>query len=215
MKTRIARRKWIWMLLAGILMLGLGVSQVSAAAGIAVVDQSNTAALIVYHGSVYWSPMGQEFTPSLPALDTVELLTSGLATATLQINIRENTINGPIVGTSLPVDVSIPSSTGNTVTHFAFPSLVSLVPSKLYVIELLTLSGDMWIGLTGNTYLGGALIEQGQRTTFDLWFKEGLANSIPLNKDYCKSGLWKNLATADGNSFKSQGDCIQYVNTKK
>ena len=35
------------------------------------------------------------------------------------------------------------------------------------------------------------------------------------DKNSCKSGGWKNLEREDGSSFKSQGDCIQFVNTGK
>ena len=36
-----------------------------------------------------------------------------------------------------------------------------------------------------------------------------------FSKDDCKKGGWQNLSRADGNGFKNQGDCIQYVNTGK
>lgn len=34
----------------------------------------------------------------------------------------------------------------------------------------------------------------------------------PATKDDCKNGGWQNLRTADGSSFKNQGDCVSYVN---
>ena len=35
------------------------------------------------------------------------------------------------------------------------------------------------------------------------------------DKNDCKKGGWKDLARADGSSFKNQGDCIQFANTGK
>jgi hypothetical protein len=42
----------------------------------------------------------------------------------------------------------------------------------------------------------------------------GVANE-PADKDDCKDGGWETLFHADGDAFKNQGDCIQYVNTGK
>jgi hypothetical protein len=43
------------------------------------------------------------------------------------------------------------------------------------------------------------------------------SNSVPVptTANQCKNGGWKNVFRADGNGFKNQGDCIQYVNTGK
>ena len=38
---------------------------------------------------------------------------------------------------------------------------------------------------------------------------------VAQNKDDCKDSGWQNVRSADGSSFKNQGDCIQYVNTGK
>jgi hypothetical protein len=38
---------------------------------------------------------------------------------------------------------------------------------------------------------------------------------VPMTKNDCKKGGWKNLFRADGTPFKNQGKCIQYVNTGK
>jgi hypothetical protein len=39
------------------------------------------------------------------------------------------------------------------------------------------------------------------------------ASQVATSKDACKKGGWESLVSADGSSFKNQGDCIQYVNT--
>jgi hypothetical protein len=37
----------------------------------------------------------------------------------------------------------------------------------------------------------------------------------PTNANSCKDGGWQSLGRADYNTFKNQGDCVQYVNTNK
>lgn len=39
--------------------------------------------------------------------------------------------------------------------------------------------------------------------------------NVAQTKDDCKNGGWQNVTDGDGNPFKNQGDCIQYVNTGK
>ena len=41
------------------------------------------------------------------------------------------------------------------------------------------------------------------------------ARNVATDKATCKSGGWAWLDRTDGSAFKSQGDCIQYVNTGK
>ena len=37
--------------------------------------------------------------------------------------------------------------------------------------------------------------------------------SVPVSKDDCKKGGWKNLVDSQGNPFKNQGDCVSFVAT--
>ena len=86
------------------------------------------------------TPLGQEFTPALSSLDVVELFTNkpgAFTPVNLLINIRSDTISGPIPGTSFIV--TMPSL--DTFTEFDFPSHVFLTPGLLYVIEIKQLSG--------------------------------------------------------------------------
>jgi hypothetical protein len=39
-----------------------------------------------------------------------------------------------------------------------------------------------------------------------------VGNNVPMTEAQCKSGGWIVLVRADGSTFKSQGDCMQYVN---
>ncbi len=125
------------------------------------------------------SPIGQEFTPTLSSLDFVELFTEDFGDAhngvggELVVNIRHGTITDSIIATSLPV--TLPDSFSG-ITHFNFPSSVSLTPGEIYIIEITVASGDNWgVGMSGvPTYAGGGPILQGvSQTGYDLWFKEG------------------------------------------
>ena len=113
-----------------------------------VVDQANTddpGGGVLIHSIQLSGPIGQSFTPLLPSLDVVELLTidfgeqpNGLG-ATLQVDLRAASIAGAIVGTSnqvaLPDDfggATITFPNGGGVTHFDFGAAVALVPGSLY-----------------------------------------------------------------------------------
>jgi hypothetical protein len=152
-----------------------------------IVDQINVAFTpSLFQNIRHFNPIGQEFTPTLSSLDSVELFTQDFGSAhnglggELVVNIRLGTINGQIVGTSLPV--TLPDFFSG-VTHFDYSSSVSLIPGSLYVIEVLVRSGDDWgIGSSGgpsSTYSGGNQILQGvPQAGNDLWFQEGQGHTI-------------------------------------
>ena len=200
---------------------------VAAGGSIAIVDQSQEIGLGTFRNIVGYAPLGQEFTPSLPGLDAVELYLNGFMCELgpyLQVNIREGAITGPIIGQSSPFTPSQNYFSG--AVHFAFANVVRLSPGKLFVMELVDISGKEFpcvesiIGSSGgrpdNPYIDGDAINWGMTLPGDdLWFREGLASAIPLTRDYCKNDLWHYLSRADGSAFKNQGDCIQFVNTGK
>jgi hypothetical protein len=76
------------------------------------------------------------------------------------------------------------------------------------------------------TILGGFGVNQGSGSTGLIAATDALSISAngdtwtynfepfrsPTSKDECKNGGWKDLKTADGSSFKNQGQCIKYVN---
>jgi hypothetical protein len=210
--------------IVAVLVCGSGVRSALAQDGIAVVDQENVVNIGLLDSIQLLGPIGQEFTPSIPGLDVVELWTEdfgGDQGADLQVFIRERVIDGQVIGMSLIT--SLPDRFRG-ITEFAFPQLVSLRPGELYVIEVIVVSGDEWligdnwaVGSSGgpeSTYPDGTWIIQGVPDPGnDLWFREGLASSTPRDKDYCKRNLWQYLTRADGSPFRNQGDCIQYVNT--
>ncbi len=176
-----------------------------------------------------FSPVGQSFTPLIPGLDAVELWTEDFTNgngygAQLYVNIREATIYGTILGTS--DTLQLPDKFSG-ITHFTFPSLTSLTPGEVYVIEVVVIGGVDWIllynwgvGSRGTWdpmgYPGGTWILNGVEIPGnDLWFQEGLANSRPQTREYCKNSLWAYLSRADDSSFKNPGECMKYVNTGK
>ena len=202
---------------------GTATSASLPAPGLAVVDQSS-----VFDASRggWWSiqalgPVGQTFSPSFAGLDAVELWTEDQADpecsgagAELQVNIREVTMDGPLVGSS--TIVALPDCFKG-ITHFDFPSLVPVAPDRPYVIDVVVVSGANW-GVKWqqipNPYSRGDSIVLGQPAGAGLWFRVGLRHSSPLTEAYCENGLWQHLSRAGGGAFKNQGDCIQYANTR-
>lgn len=186
-----------------------------------VVDQSN---IVLTHGfsyNIFLAPMGQQFTPSLYALDAIELQVedascslSGSAGGNLKLNLREATITGKIIGTT---EAAHFVNCFRGTTRFNFPSFVPLTPGQTYVIEAVHVSGHtsvLYMNESPDNYAGGDFIMNGTvRTGKDLWFREGLFNFIARTKDQVKKVGWQNLVRADGTRFKNQGDCMQYINT--
>jgi hypothetical protein len=134
----------------------------------------------------YWTlsypgadPIGQEFTPSLTSLDFVDLMLyggGGTAAGTFQVAIHQGSITSSLVGMSAP---TVRSDGAESVTHFDFPSSISLVPNDIYVMELLQTAGDQFawgVGATAGGYSGGQMIWGGQPSVSgdDLWFREGV-----------------------------------------
>jgi len=132
-------------------------------------------------------PLGQEFVPTLTALDVVELrmndqiLGNGLG-ADVQVQVRDGSILGAILGAS-GVESVVPSSP-ISIIHFDFGATVALTPGNTYVIEVLHLSGDaigvFTTGENANLYAAGDLIRGGVETpAHDLWFREGTQIPAP------------------------------------
>ncbi|HLX72913.1 MAG TPA: PEP-CTERM sorting domain-containing protein [Verrucomicrobiae bacterium] len=133
------------------------------------------------------NPIGQEFTPTLTSLNFVDLYTQdfnfakGATGGVVSVEIRSQTINGPILGTSTAD--SLPGGFDG-ITRFNFTTPVALHPGSMDVIEIVHDSGDDWgVGIiTPNNppYPGGQWILQGSRETEgDMWFDEGIAVPEP------------------------------------
>lgn len=179
-------RKWIVpVLFTGIMLIGLGISLSHVEAF--TIDQRNDNFLQYGLQSIQLlGPIGQEFTPTFPSLNVVELWTADGGTfggANLFVNIRSATISGSILGTSSIV--SLPGWFGwqdGAVTHFDFPIPVPLTPGQTYVIEAVVQSGDNWMVSHSNAgVLPNSFYPDGREILFgnpfpddDLWFREGL-----------------------------------------
>ncbi len=196
------------------------VTQHAPEPAIAAVDQSGE--FDASRGG-WWSigalgPVGQTFMPSIAGLDAVELWTedqwnpecAGIG-ATLQVKVREQRIDGALIGSSAMV--TLPSCFKGA-TLFAFPSLVRLMPGQRYVIEVLAVSGHNW-GVVWqqlpDPYPAGHAVVRGEAGNGDLWFREGLVNAAPATTAYCEGDLWRSLRRTDGTAFTDQSECFQFA----
>lgn len=174
--------KWVQAVFIGTLFLWLLTPSVTAHP-ILIIDQRNDNFPITGGFGFGASPLGQEFTPTLPALNVVEILIGprDLATVAL-VNIRIGSIGGPIIGTSLPGIID------GSAIHFDFSSIVSLVPGNLYVLEPILLEGSFGLIFSDtDSYAGGRAIVFGKPVSDrDMGFREGVTVpavcDVQLNK---------------------------------
>src|SRR5258706_11748942 len=92
-----------------------------------VIDQSNSGPTHMYF-SLLSLPIGQEFVPTFGSLNAVDLMTYGNlidVTASFQVRIHSGSLSGSVVGVS---DQAFRSDGTVALTHFSFPSEVSLTP---------------------------------------------------------------------------------------
>lgn len=139
-------------------------------------------------------PTGQSFIPSVSAVGFVQFELfdgnphNGLG-ATLYINLRSNSITGPILSSSNPVFLPDTPS-GGGVTNFLFSGSATVVPGTTYFFEIVVQSGDIWSvnSLGANDYPRGDAYLQGTAQPLeDLWFREGVIVPEP-------SSAWQLLA---------------------
>jgi N-acetylneuraminic acid mutarotase len=150
-----------------------------------MVDQANTGAVsssISIDGS---APIGQEFVPSLSAIDFVQLYLHHLSAGdglsnSVAVRIHSDTISGPVLGTSQSVTVGDRSFGAEGIVTFTFPSPVTLTPGKTYVIELIDLHGPG--NVEGLEYTpspsygrGRAIVAGNPDSTLDFYFSVGLS----------------------------------------
>jgi hypothetical protein len=165
-------------------------------------DQTNTGLPVgsLFQNILVFSPIGQSFTPTLTSLNFVNLLTATVGSTspfTLEVDIRSGSISETILGTSQPTLVTPPSAIATIVTPFTFSTPVTLVPGDLYVMQVLTVSGDALVGSANiNNYPGGTEILGGvAQPNNDLWFQEGIAAPEPGTLLLLGTGLIGLLAT--------------------
>jgi|SRR5688572_31695752 hypothetical protein len=99
-----SRRPPTWLTgIIGVLFVGLAQPSEVAALPFLVIDQRNDGFPVISGFGFGSAPLGQEFTPSLTAFDTIEIIIGPRDSETVAVvNVRKDSITGPLVGTSLP-----------------------------------------------------------------------------------------------------------------
>lgn len=143
-------------------------------------DQANDGPLAPGLVGTSFQAVDVEFTPSLAAVDTVQLCVgvqgASNATSDVAVQIREGSASGPILGTS-SVETTLPhveSGAPMSTLTFEFPSAIALTPGDTYVIGGVEVSGDAWAFQTydPNDPVWSAVNGAGT------WFREGLSGDV-------------------------------------
>ncbi|TAL06410.1 MAG: PEP-CTERM sorting domain-containing protein [Verrucomicrobia bacterium] len=169
---------------ASIFCMMLGLVCAACAQGTFSFDQQSSTESTLGEGAVAIQtnqPLGQSFTPTFDSLNFIRLyLLDGVANgsgATVLINLRTNSITGPILSSTDPV--ALPDHFAGA-TNFFFPVSVPLSPGVLYYFQPVLQSGDSSFTVNfhnGFGYTGGNAFFQGTLRQFDdLWFREGTYN---------------------------------------
>ena len=127
-------------------------------------------------------PFGQSFTPALNSVRFIRLWLSGGAPgngigSTVFVNLRSDSITGPILSTTDPVFLSDGFGYDvNGYPDFVFSTPVPVTPGMTYYFEPILQSGDYMrvFGDAGYGYAGGSMFFQGTPRVQDLWFREGI-----------------------------------------
>ena len=177
----VARRKTVKLWVVGVLLCAMGVlsSTGLVSAQDYVVDQeSSDFTHVLDYGIFSHDPIGQEFVPTLDHVDIVEVVTSSSGGTQLQVLIRDDTIDGEILGSSS----KLVEPGYNNVERFEFDESVPLVPFGRYVIEVRQLSGTGGLSVRGeDNYPNGRLIVSGEAwDAWDTWFREGVRTPVPV-----------------------------------
>jgi hypothetical protein len=153
-----------------------------------IVDQYATdelaAAGVGGTGITVLSLIGQEFVPSLNAVQVVEFQlndqspNNGLG-VDLVVNVRLGSFFGPVLGTSNVLTRPDRPDASIHLTQFVFPGPVPLTPGLKYVLEIQHVAGfeDTGAFFSGSgvpdSYPPGSAIFLGAPFPRDLWFREG------------------------------------------
>jgi hypothetical protein len=140
-------------------------------------------------------PTGQSFRPSLNQVGFVRLevfdrhINNGLG-ATLYVNLRSDSITGPIIGSTIPI--SFPDNFGvwsNDFVTFFFTSPVHVQPGVTYFFQPVVQSGDSWFcNQNLFNYSGGSEYIYGSPSSGDYWFREGIVVPEPSTNTLVLAG---------------------------
>lgn len=130
----------------------------------------------------YFSPIGQEFTPSMSCLEVVQLIIcneSGYSE--FIVSIYSDSITGTLLGTSETVTVS---GFYLDILTFSFDEL-NLSPQNLYVMEISQTEGTN-AGVSSSGYptypLGCQMLYGVPHEDNDLWFREGVFEGSAMDR---------------------------------
>jgi len=143
-------------------------------------QQSSTETLLMEGGAAFGQqPLGQSFTPTLPSVGFVRLyiydgVPGGGPGGVIYVNLRTDSITGPIVGTSDPV--ALPGGFVGF-PDFYFPSPVAVSPGATYYFQpFIQTGGGFGINQSSYLYAGGTAYIDGLPAGLDhdFWFREGI-----------------------------------------
>jgi hypothetical protein len=170
-------------LLSTLLLPALGV----CGQGTMIYDQSSATnrAFASGYGIQQSQPIGQSFTPTLSSVGFVQLelddFNSGNGVgATVYVNLRAESITGPVLGTTDPV--FMPDGFAYGITNFFFSTPAAVTPGTTYYFQPVVQSGDHWDLIAGAfDYPGGTFFWSGapDPSGNDAWFREGVVIPEP------------------------------------
>jgi hypothetical protein len=149
--------------------------------GTLLVDQQSFA-LATAGTSTSIIGIGQSFTPAFSAIDYVQFsVADANPGSSLSVNLRQNSMSGPIIGTTdtqaVLDNISVP-------TTFLFSTRVALTPGTQYFFEPVIVVNVFEIGITTsfpgtNPYPGGTALHGNTPGSYSLWFAEGVVVPEP------------------------------------
>ncbi|MBI3880677.1 MAG: PEP-CTERM sorting domain-containing protein [Verrucomicrobia bacterium] len=136
-------------------------------------------------GSINFAqPYGQSFVPTSNAVGFIRLWMRDLNAgnglgADVFVNLRSNSISGPILGSSETVSFTDGfGGPGDRIyPDFFFTNPISVVPGVTYIFQPVVQSGDSVSVFADSTYnysFGDSLYQGAVQTGIDLWFREGV-----------------------------------------
>src|ERR1022692_254339 len=123
-------------------------------------------------------PLGQSFTPKLSSIGFSRLFVEGGLGTSLYVNLRTNSITGPILGST---DLISFGGTFAGYSNFFFSTSVTVIPGATYFFQpVLQSGGGAVVAYNSYNYQGGNAFEQGvSLPSIDLWFREGIVVPEP------------------------------------
>jgi hypothetical protein len=164
-----------------------------------LVDQSHITDVDSWHNLSYYK-FDQEFLPSFFSMDAVDVAIYTNEGATLRVNIREGSLDGPLEGVS--EEVYLPPAFA-AMARFIFASRISLAAGVSYVIDLELTGGSAYVasGFQGGGYPGGYMFIDGISSSSDksdIIFRTGLSQSDLIQIKKGGSAFCGNRNASDG-----------------